>query len=72
MVGGAEMGRGGPAESGWRDVWVERSEMVLKQVILGIRASRPIVKEAKPKVSPQAAWPPFPPKATFRARTLFL
>ena len=35
------------------DVWVERSEMVLKQVILGIRASRPIVKEAKPKASPK-------------------
>ena len=39
----------------WRGVSVK--EMFgwngLKQVILGIRASRPIVKEAKPKVSPK-------------------
>ena len=35
------------------DVWVERSEQVLKQVILGIRTSRPIVKEAKPKPTPK-------------------
>ena len=50
------------------DVWVERSEAG-DIGHTGIETHR---ERGETKSITQAAWPPFPPKAAFRARTLFL